>query len=172
MENKLGKLIPLGLDRKYTVYHCSDSAMSQRMEITVKSLLDTPIFRPSYAGSARGNLRLGTFKRFRKRGEFHLDIKASGTLIVPGWGNPMVDHEAFGNFACSATLNIAGTVEEVLELVSRNINSNFTAHDTLLSFTAPWNEMPGQEGILAYPEAPTSHAVIERIREKLTSSAQ
>ena len=155
----------LGLNRKYTLYHCSDSAMSQRAEITVSSLLDEPLFLPGYVGASRGKHRLGTFKRFRKRGEFQLDVKLHGTLIVPDWGNLPVDHEAYGNFACSATLNIAGSVEAIRELVSKNINPQFTTHDTLLSFPAAWNEMPDQEGIPVFPDAPTGHAVIERVRE-------
>jgi hypothetical protein len=162
--------IPLTSGQKYTLYHCSESAMSQREEITVASVLEEPVFRPAYVGASRGKYRLGTYKRFRKRGEFHLDVKASETLIVPGWGHLMVDHEAYGNFACSATLNIAGTLEEVCRLVEANINPNFAAHDTLLSFTAAWNEMPGQEGVPVYPDTPTSHTVIERLREKLNSA--
>ena len=160
----------LGLNRKYTLYHCSDSAISQRAEITVSSLLDELLFRPAHVGASRGKHRLGTFKRFRKRGEFHLDVKLHGTLIVPDWGNLLVDHEAYGNFACSATLNIAGSVEAIRELVSKNINPHFTAHDTLLSFPAAWNEMPDQEGVPVFPDAPTAHAVIERAREKFNSA--
>lgn len=160
----------LGLKCKYTLYHCSDSAISQRAEITVSTLLDEPLFLPAYAGASRGKHRLETFKRFRKRGEFHLDVKLHGTLIVPGWGNLPVDHEAYGKFACSATINIAGSVEQVRELASKNINPHFTAHDTLFSFPGAWNEMPDREGIPVFPNAPTAHAVIERAREKFNSS--
>ncbi|MEO5913033.1 MAG: hypothetical protein ABIS50_02290 [Luteolibacter sp.] len=162
--------IQLQANQKYTLYHCSDFAISQRAEIAVSSLLDEPLFMPAYVGASRGKHRLGTFKRFRKRGEFHLDVKIHSTLIVPDWGNPQVDHEAYGNFACSATLNIAASVEEIRELVSKNINPHFTAHDTLLSFPKAWNEMPDQLGIPVFPDAPTDHAVIERVREKANSS--
>jgi len=143
--------------------------MSRREEVLITSVLEVPHFKPDYVGSSRGSYRIGTYKRFRKRGEFHLDVKLNRTIFVPGWGNLQVDHEAFGNFQMSATINIAGELEQVRELVERNINPHFTAHDAVVAFPKPWNEMPSNEGILVYPEAPTHHAVIERIRNSNSS---
>ncbi|MFT3991733.1 MAG: hypothetical protein QM680_10035 [Luteolibacter sp.] len=162
-------IIPIKSGHKYSLYHCSESAMTRHMEIIVTSVLEMPVFKPDYVGSCRGSYRIGTFKRFRKKGEFHLDVKLHRTLVVPGWNQLQVDHEAFGNFQCSATINIAGSPEQVRELVDRNINPHFTAHDTILAFPHPWNEMENDEGIPVYPESPTRHAVIERIRNSNSS---
>jgi len=164
--------IHLETGKKYTVYHCSDSAITQRMEITVVSLLETPVFKPDHLSSSRGRHRLGTYKRFRKRGEFYLEVRLEDMIILPGWDHPKTDIEAFGSFQCSATINIAASVEEIRELMKRNINPEFSAHDTIVAFPKSWNEMPGEEGILVYPEKPTQHAVIERLRHSTSNSSK
>ncbi|MFT4177416.1 MAG: hypothetical protein QM627_12275 [Luteolibacter sp.] len=163
--------LPIQSGQKYTLYQCGESAITHRDEIIVASVSSVPIFTPDFQGSTRGKYRFGTFKRFRKRGEFHLDLRLQKTLVIPGWDHLFVDHEAFGNFQCSATINIAADVEKVRKLVEMNINRHFTAHDTIVAFPLPWNEMPDNEGIPVFPDAPTHHAVIERLRNS-TASAQ
>lgn len=163
-------ILPIHIEtgRHYTTYGVSESAMAVRREIRVVDVLPTPEFRPAYAGATKGKWRLGTFKEGRKRTIYYLDIDAAETLIIPGTlhGVPC-DHEKWSSFAMSATLNLAATPERIRELVALNINPNFTHHDRIVAYPEPLNHTVGDGGILVYPEAPTSHAVIRRMREAL-----
>jgi len=142
--------------------------MTTRQEVTVTRVLPTPEFRSAYVNSTRGCYRLGTFKVSRKRSEFYLDLKASGTLIIPGWNTGVLaDHEAHNSFAMSATMNLAASPEAIRELIEKNINPNFSQFDRIIAYPKPLAEMPNQQGILVYPEADTSHAVILQMREKI-----
>jgi len=165
------KQIPLTAGARYTIYSCSDSAMTTRQEVTVTRVLPTPEFRPAYVNSTRGCYRLGTFKISRKRSEYYLDLKLSGTLIIPGWNTGVLaDHEAHSSFAMSATMNLAASPESIRELIAKNINPNFSQHDRVIAYPEPLIQMVGEQGILVYPEAETDHAVILRMREKLQKS--
>ena len=160
--------IPLSPGQKYTVYSISDGAMTSRQEITVTSVLKVPVFRPAHSHATRGRHRLGTFRVFRKRGEFQLDLNVAGALIVPGWGHLQADHEVYDSFAVSATLNLAGTPEAVRELVTRNINPNYCQHDRIIAYPEALNsQVPNGGGILVFPETATEHAVIGQMREVL-----
>lgn len=166
--------IPLTAGKHYTIYCGSDSAMTTRREIKMTDVLDEPEFRPAYQGASRGKWRLGTFKEGRKRTTYYLDVHAAGTLIIPGiLHGVLADHEKWNSFAMSATLNLAATPGRIRELVDRNINPNFADHDHLIAYPSPLNHGGAEDtGILVYPDAPTQHAVIERMREKLTTEAQ
>jgi hypothetical protein len=160
--------IPLQPGRHYTIYAVSESAMTIRKEIRLIEALSAPEFRPAYVHATKGKWRLGTFKEGRKRTIFHLDLDAAGTLIIPGilHGVP-ADHEKWSSFAMSATLNLAATAEKIREMVELNINPNFTGHDHLVAYPTPLNHATGDTGILVYPDAPTTHAGILRMREAL-----
>ncbi|MFT3991216.1 MAG: hypothetical protein QM680_07380 [Luteolibacter sp.] len=159
--------IPLEVGKSYTFYGCSDSAMTTRREVSIIDVLPEPEFRPAYSGAIKRKWRLATFKEGRKRSTFYLDVNAAGTLVVPGTGHVQADHEAYNSFSMSATINLAATPEQIRELVALNINPNFTHHDTLIAYPEPLNASTGENGILVYPEAPTHHAVILRMRENL-----
>ncbi|MFT4176039.1 MAG: hypothetical protein QM627_05230 [Luteolibacter sp.] len=160
--------IPLEAGKTYTIYSCSDSAMTTRREIRMRHVLPDPEFLPAYVNATKGKWRLGTFKTPPKRTLYYLDVNAAGTLVLPGTGHVQADHEAYNSFSMSATINLAATPEQIRELVALNINSNFTHHDTLIAYPEPLNLSTGNNGILVYPDAPTHHAVIIRMRETLT----
>jgi len=160
--------IPLEAGKHYTIYSGSDSAMTVRREIRMIDVLPEPVFCPAYVNSTRGKWRLGTYKEGRKRSIYYLDVSAAATLIIPGiLHGVQCDHEKWSAFAMSATLNLAATPERIRELVDLNINPNFTEHDHLVAYPVPLNHSTDDDGILVYPDAPTQHAVIERMREKL-----
>lgn len=163
-------ILPILLEagKSYTIYCGSDVAMTVRREIRLVDVLLKPEFRPAYSGATKGKWRLGTYKESRKRTIFHLDVDVAGTLIIPGilLGVP-ADHEKWSSFAMSATLNLVAKPERIRELVELNINTNFTGHDRIIAYPVPLNHSTGDSGLLVYPDAPTRHAVILRMRETL-----
>jgi len=160
--------IPVRAGKHYTIYCGSDCAMTSRREIRVIDVLSEPEFRPAYVNATRGKWRLGTYKEGRKQTVFYFDINTAGTLIIPGilHGVPC-DHEKWSSFAMSATLNLAAPPERIREMVELNINPNFTEHDHIIAYPVPLNHGTGDDGILVYPDAPSQHAVILRMRENL-----
>ncbi|GAA5127303.1 hypothetical protein GCM10023212_31900 [Luteolibacter yonseiensis] len=161
--------IPLEVGKHYTLYSVSETAMTMRREIRTIDVLPEPEFRPAYSGALKGKWRVGTFKERRKRTTYHLDVDVAGTLVIPGilHGVP-ADHKRWSSFAMSATLNLAATPERIREIVAMNVNPNFANYDRIVAYPHPLNPGSGANGILVYPDAPTSHAVILRMRENLT----
>lgn len=170
------KTIPFQVGQAFTLIAISSAiANTTKEEIIITSLLPEPVFRPRYTGSTQGAWRVGTFKHKGKRKEYHLDVDP-GTLVFAGHGVALIDGDvrfsADGDrgFAGNACYNFAGTPEEIRELIlTRNLNSEFTAFDSVLAIP------PGDEArtwydrkreTCAFPEEPTGHAVVQRIREK------
>ena len=166
------KPIPLSLGDKYTVYSLSGMATTSRREVTLTSVLEVPEYRKSYVSdtpSAYGNWRLGAYREYRKRKQYHLDIKADQALVIPGWNHLETDADAYHCFCGNACINLAGSVEEVREMVQNNINQNFSNFDILLAYPEPHVDMPDHDGLMVYPEHPTTHAVVIRTRENLAA---
>jgi hypothetical protein len=67
----------------------------------------------------------------------------------------------------SATINLAAAPEAIREMVSRNINPNFSEHDRIIAYPTPLDVMNMKTGILVYPDARTDHAVIQQMSESL-----
>jgi hypothetical protein len=158
---------------RYTVFTIFDwMAHTQKMEI---ELLTTPPeleFRPDHVNAPRGRHRLGTFKQRGKRKQFFLDVKLHGTLIFAGWDlDLLTDSEwserhrdpgsnVYHAFSGNACFNLGGTVAHVRAMIDAgNRNPHFTQWDAVLTH----DEQP------VYPETPTSHSVVQRIREKLAA---
>lgn len=166
------KSIPLEAGEKYTVYSLSGMATTSRREVILTSVLEAPEFRKSYVSdtpSAYGNWRLGTYREFRKRKQYHLDVKADQALIIAGWGHLETDADAYHCFCGNACLNLAGTIQEVRNLVEKNINQNFSNFDIILAYPEPHMDLPDHDGLMVYPDHPTTHAVVLRIRENLAN---
>lgn len=169
------KPIPLTVGAKYTVYSLSGMATTTRREIIITDTLETPEYRPSYASdnpSVYGTWRLGAYREYRKRKAYHLDLQMSKALIIPGWHHLKTDADEYHAFSGNACLNIAGTTQEVRELVDKNINRHFSNHDIILAYPAPHTELPDHDGLLVYPDHPTTHAVILRTRDNLAAREQ
>ena len=164
------KSIKLTAGEKYTIYSLSGMATTSHREIILTSVLDTPEYRKSYVSdtpSVHGNWRLGTYREFRKRKQYHLDVKADQTLILQGWGHMETDAEAYNCYCGNACLNFAGSVDEVKEMVRLNINLHFSNFDIILAYPKPHSELPDHDGQMVYPDHPTTHAVVQRTRENL-----
>lgn len=160
--------IPIVIEQRYTIYTVASSALTTRTEIAVLGLMERNEFKPDYPGSMRGCHRIGIYKQARKRKSFYLDINVSGTLVIPGWNlGVLCDHEKHHSFTLSATMNLATTPEAIREMVSLNINPNFSEHDRIIAYPTPLDVMNMKTGILVYPDARTDHAVIQQMRESL-----
>lgn len=154
--------LPLIPGSKVTIYSISDGAMTTKVEATVTEIYLMPEFRKSYVSQGPtilGNWRFGTMKPKGKRKEFYIEYKPHNTIVLKGWGHPDRDCDAFNKFSINACLNIAASPEVIKEMVNRNLNTEFSAHDQILSVEDP--DAP----VMVYPDHPTSHAVIERMRE-------
>ena len=145
-------------------------ATTMRREVTVTLVKDEPEFAKAYVSQTpclSGSWRFGIHKVKSKRTTCFTSIKPIQDLIIPGWGHLQTDAVAYHCFQGNACLNFAGTVDEVKGLIELNINPNFTAFDTVLALPVPHTQLPDHDGLLVYPEHPTNHAVIERMRENL-----
>ena len=158
--------IPIVIGHRYSIYTVASSALTTRTEIVVTGLIEKNEFKPDYPGSMRGRHRIGIYKQARKRKSFYLDINVSGTLVIPGWNlGILCDHEKYHSFTMSARMNLAATPEAIREMVSRNINPNFSEHDRIIAYATPLDVMNMKTGIPVYPDARTDHAVIQQMRE-------
>lgn len=147
-------------------------ASTRHVEITATDLLDTPQYRKAFVTdtpSVHGTWRLGAYRPNRKRTQYHLDICAGKDLVIPGWGHLQTDSEAYNSFSMNACINFAGTVDEVKQLVDKNINQNFNHYDILLAYPVPQDQLPDHDGQMVYPDHPTTHAVVQRTRENLAA---
>ncbi len=172
--------IPFVLRQPFTLIAISDVlAHTTKDEIVVKTLLDVPVFRPRYTGSNTGVWRYGTAVLKGKRKEFHLDVNPASDLVFAGHGAVLVDHDVMSSdpatsrmichgFSGNACINLAGTVEEIRELiVTRNLNPDFRNHDAVLALppadeARTWYDHSKAEPV--FPDVPTSHAVVRKIR--------
>jgi hypothetical protein len=159
------KPIPLEVGQKYTIYTISESlAITQRKEVIVDNLYPAPEFhkRTSYdKPSIGGTWKIGGHRERRGRSVYHLTLRPNQDLVIPGWDHLESDIGAYGTFSGNACLNLAGTPEQVRELVELNINPNFIKHDIILAAPVPWTEA---EYLEVYPDTPTNHGIITQKR--------
>lgn len=153
--------IPLLTGQKYTIYTISEMmATTQRKEVIIDNLYPEPQHHPRFTGQHRspsGTWKYGGYREHRGRKVFHLTLRPSQDIIIPSWGHLDSDLGAYGSFSGNACLNLAGSVEEVRQLMKKNINSNFCRHDIVLACPVPWTEGEYQE---VFSESDTDHAVI------------
>lgn len=169
------KSIPIKTGEKYTIYSLSGMATTSRREIIVTDVLETPEYRKSYASdkpSPYGIWRLGAYREHRKRKQYYLDLKMCQSLIIPGWHHSKTDADEYHCFSGNACLNLAGTVDEIKELVGKNINLHFSNYDIILAYPVPHTELPDHDGLMCYPDHPTTHAVVIRTRGNLAARNQ
>ncbi len=108
-----------------------------------------------------------TYKVRDKRKQFYLSPPTDSTLVFEGWDLPIrTDGEVIKIGAVfssttsrgNACLNLVAPLELIKEYVLiRNRNEKFTRLDTVI-------RIDGEEEIPVFPDVPTSHAVVERIR--------
>jgi hypothetical protein len=159
--------IPLKVGQKYTIYTISEMmAITQRKEVIVDNLYPEPQHHPRYVNEGKsptGVWKMGGYREHRGRKVYHLTLRPTQDLVIPGWDHMETDADAYGSFSANACLNIAGSVESVRKLIDLNINSNFNRHDIVLAAPAPWTE---GEYLEVFPESDTTHAVILQKRSQ------
>lgn len=175
-------MLNVRLKQLLTIITISEAmAHTQKTELEVLTVLDTPQPQRDYAnGPVRGH-RYGTARLPGKRKAFHLDIRTDA-LVFEGHGLPIVtDYEvrnSGGNrgFSGNACYNLGGpnpeTVRDFIE--HRNLNGPTTDAVKAICLYVPegYNAYSDDGGaILLYPDIPVRHAVIDRMKEKAQLAA-
>ena len=152
---------------KYTVIGVGEMlAMTFKSEITINGV-DSKTGEPFWV--ERGKRKAKIFARPVGR----------DMLVFEGWDLPLkTDQEqdkTAGYMMCgNACFNFLGDPNFVRDFIDKNnINEYFARHDTILAhgdkvIATSTNE----SGIPVYPEAPTTHAVVQRLREKKGMAGQ
>ncbi len=171
-------LADLRVGQKLTIISIS-SAMGHtiKREALVKTVLPEPTPRLHYSNGPLDGYRYGTYTVRGKRKEFYLDVDLDA-LVFEGWDIPIViDSEipGYSGFHGNACFNIAlrspvlggpTQLREYIEL--NNFNPAFTDRDKAKII------IPGasvhDDGTLLYPELDVSHAVIDRMKDKLAAN--
>jgi len=108
-----------------------------------------------------------TFKPKGKRKQYYLPTFTESSLVFAGWDLPIkIDSEVekMGTYFMISTsrgnacLNLVGPIETIREYVqTKNLNENFTRFDEVI-------HIDGEKETPVFPDVPTHHAVVERIR--------
>jgi len=108
-----------------------------------------------------------TFRIHGQRKMFYLPKFNESALIFDGWDIPIKydgeitrqgAHFQTSTIRGNACLNLVGDMQLIREWVqSKNLNENFTRFDVVI-------HIDGAKETPVFPEVPTSHAVVERIR--------
>jgi hypothetical protein len=162
-------MIPhLHVGQKLTLIGIDDAlAITHRIEIEIRDVQP-----PQPTGHQNQKIRLGIFRQRGKRKEFYLAL-AKDTLVFEGWDIPFtVDTDGGGLFSGNACYNLVGDPAVIREWIeTRQLNPG--VGDETRAKILVWpekRENVNAEGTLLYPEIPTSHAVIKRMKAKLAPS--
>jgi len=108
-----------------------------------------------------------TYRVHNQRKMFYLPKFNESALIFDGWDIPikydgeiqrMGKHFMLSTSRGNACLNLVGDIQLIKEWVqSKNLNENFTRFDEVI-------HIDGDKETPVFPEVPTHHAVVERIR--------
>jgi len=111
-----------------------------------------------------------TFRIHGQRKMFYLPKFNESALVFEGWDLPIkYDGEITkqGTYFQTSTsrgnacLNLVGPIETIREYVqSKNLNEKFARFDVVI-------QIEGEKEIPVFPEVPTHHAVVERIRAQV-----
>jgi len=138
--------------QKVTIFGINWMAMTCRMEVTVRDVKE------------EGKLVCEERPKPRQRNRriFGFDVLKPDGLVFEGWDLPIsCDSAAFGSFRGNACLNMVGDFDLVRDYVrNRNLNPAFSRFDSVLLVTA---DLDGPE-VCVFPDAPTSSAIVERVR--------
>ena len=144
-------------------------AWTHRQQIEIRSVSE-PCDVIDYSGETK--TRLGTFKLPRKQKEFYFDL-AADVLVFDGWDVPFKpDTAGSGMISGNACYNLVGDPAVIRQWIeTRQLNPK--VGDEARAKILVWPEKRDNvnaEGTLLYPEIRTSHAVINRLKDKLAPS--
>jgi hypothetical protein len=154
-------------DGKYTIIGVGQMlAMTFRSEITVKGV-DSKTGEPFWV------------ERGKRKQKIFAQPVGRDMLVLEGWDLPLrIDQDqnkADGYIICgNACLNFLGRPEFVRDFIDKhNLNEYFARQDVILAHGDKVIANGAEEsGVPVYPEAPTTHAVVKRMREKFGLAGQ
>jgi hypothetical protein len=125
-------------------------------------------------GDGEGRVRIGTYGMPRRRKEFHFDLPPTW-LVFEGWEVPFkADTDGGGIMAGNACYNLVGEAAVIRDWVeSKNLNLPFSDADK--AKVLAWDETRenvASAGTLVFPEIPTGHAVVNKIKHKAGQQQQ
>ena len=143
-------------------------AMCHRKEITVKGVLD----EPKQVGYQQQTTRYGVYAQRKKRKKFYLDSRPSSMIFLNGWDLPIrVDTDLrVGIMRGNACFNLIGDPETLKALLDGSIipvTDQQKAQVVLCGLDRTCGD--DSADTLLYPEIQTGHAVINRMKERVTS---
>jgi hypothetical protein len=174
--------------QRLTIFTISDwMAHTMKHEVEVVSVLDTPQPKLRYVNGPLEGYRLGTFRIRGKRKTFFLDVK-SQDLVFDGWDFPLIaDSEIVRDnctrFSGNACFNFGiretpgdppAPSREHEALLARSIiealNLNLPLTDDTKGKCILCRAGDGidNDGELLWPEIEVAHAVVNRMKEKLS----
>lgn len=146
--------------QKITIFGINWMAMTSRMEVTVRDVKEEGKLvceeRPK--------------PRQRNRKVYGFNVLKPDVLVFDGWDLPIsCDSASFNGFRGNACLNMVGDLAVVRDYVkNRNLNPKFSRFDSVLLVTA---DLDAPEECV-FPDAPTSSAIVERVRMNTKSVGQ
>ena len=166
--------------QKLTIFSISEwMAHTQKQEVQIVSLLETPEARLRYQNGPIDGYRIGTMKARGKRKLFHLDIRVGSAIVFNGWDLPVVtDSEALqGSFSGNACFNLAKREpmsEHRLDTIFLRayigekaispLNDEIKGKCICVRATEGFGCGVGEGGELIWPEIQTTHAVVQQIK--------
>jgi hypothetical protein len=168
--------------QKLTIFSISESmAHTQKAEVTITSLLETPEERLRYQRGPLDGYRHGAMKyRGGKRKEYYFDVRLNSSLVFNGWDLPLItDSEALkGSFSGNACFNLAKREpmsEHRLDTIFLRAYISEKALNPLtdqikgaclcVRATEGLGCGVGEGGELLWPEIEIAHAVVQRMKQ-------
>lgn len=144
-------------------------AHTQKHEIEIVSILDTPEEHRSYVNGPVAAHRFGSMKERGKRKQFYLDIKTEA-LVFDGWDCPLqTDSEVLkGSFSGNACFNLGGMTPAAIRLFIDGCSLNGPVSDEVKAkcvYVAAGSNVC-YDGELLWPQFDIAHAVVNRMKEK------
>lgn len=151
----------LSVGQKLTVFYIDSTlAMTRRTFLEVRSVSE-PIKVP---GDGEERIRLGTYRVPRRRRESFLDVPPTW-LMFDGWNVPFkADTDGPGMSAGNACYNLVGAAVIRHWIETKNLNPGIGDADK--AKVLAWSEFQdsASEGTLVFPEIPSNHAVVKRLK--------
>jgi hypothetical protein len=142
-------------------------AMTHRYELEVRSVLE-----PKAVGYERRRQRVAIVRQRGKRKNQYLDL-AADDILLDGWGLPFqTDTEAGGIMAGNACYNLVGEPAAVRQCIERR--AAFPVRDDakakIIVARGPRTRCDDEGLELLYPDIDTGHAVVNRMKERVSAA--
>lgn len=108
------------------------------------------------------------FRKKKQRKQYYLPKFDQNDIVFEGWDLPIqTDHEASNIFRGNACYNLVGQPEIIRDYVDhKNLNPHFKDKANIVLIDPAKSPNGEEQESLLYPELPSTHAVIERIKNR------